>query len=255
MSFFQRERDREQLERELGTRECGRLLEDLRCTNSFFRRFASWADVIAFMRTGTSDDPRKDEVLRPILAAHAEEADPRWRTVLLLIFRPGLLSLHSRKRYWDKDPEELWHNITWTFLEVLSRIDVARRPERLVQKIVNDTAHRLHDEYRRIWDRLEREENPGAGSLDSLAARPEEDPYRLCLEREAQELEIRRFRAHVEAGRITEADFHLIVGTRVYGKQIADCAREMGLAYQAARKRRQRAEEAIRRFYEGIGKW
>jgi hypothetical protein len=70
--------------------------------------------------------------------------------------------------------------------------------------------------------------------------------------REAQELEIRRLREHQEAGRITEADYLLLVGTRVYGKPVVDYAREMGLAYQTAKKRRQRAEAAIRRFQEKI---
>jgi hypothetical protein len=31
------------------------------------------------MREGTSDDPRKDQVLRPILQSHAGDMDPRWR--------------------------------------------------------------------------------------------------------------------------------------------------------------------------------
>ena len=56
----------------------------------------------------------------------------------------------------------------------------------------------------------------------------------------------------MDAGRITEADYLLLVGTRVYGKQVVDYAREMGLAYQVAKKRRQRAEAAIRRFQEKI---
>ncbi len=64
--------------------------------------------------------------------------------------------------------------------------------------------------------------------------------------REAQE----RLREHLNAGRITEADFLLLIGTRVYGKSVADCARETGLDYQVAKKRRQRAEAAIGRFEE-----
>lgn len=255
MSLFQRDRDRKQLERELETQEYEKLLKDLQGAHPFLRQFATWADVIAFLRAGTSDDPSKDKILRPILAANRAGRDSRWRTILLLIFWPGLLSIHYQKRHWDKDPDELWDNLTWIFLAILPRIDVTRRPDRLVQKVINDTAHHLHDEYRRIWDCLEREENPGLEALNSVAAGPETDPYRMFLRQEAQEIEIRRLRRHIEAGRITEVDFHLIIGTRVYGKQVGDCGRELGLAYQAAKKRRQRAEEAIRRFYEEIEKW
>jgi hypothetical protein len=255
LSSFSRNRDREQLERELGTQAYEKLLKDLQRASPFLRQFAAWTDVIAFMRAGTSDDPRKDEILRPILAANAAFRDPRWRTILLVIFWPGLLSLHLQKRHWDEDPDELWDNLTWTFLKILPRIDVTRRPDRLVQKVINDTAHHLHDEYRRNWDRLEREENLAFEQLESLAASDEIDPLAIFLDREEEKKAINRLREHVDAGRITEIDLFLIVSTRVYGKQVADCARELGLAYQAAKKRRQRAEEAIRRFYEEFKKW
>ena len=63
-----------------------------------------------------------------------------------------------------------------------------------------------------------------------------------------QGIEIKRLRAHMDAGRITEADFLLLVGTRVYGRSVANYARETGLGYQVAKKRRQRAEATIGRF-------
>jgi hypothetical protein len=254
LSSASRDRDRDRLERGLQTEGYQELLADLKIEHPFFRRFHGWSDAIAFMRKGTSNDPRKDDVLRPILAANAVGQDPRWRAILLVVFWPALLSLHFRKRHWDKDPDELWHNIAWTFLEVVCRIDVQRRPERLVQKVVNDTAHHLHDEYCRIWDRAGREESAGTEALASIAASPEDDPYHMYLLLEAQELEIRRLRGHLDAGRITEADYLLLVGTRVYGKPVADYAREMGFPYQAVKKRRQRAEAAIRRFHEEISK-
>ncbi len=66
--------------------------------------------------------------------------------------------------------------------------------------------------------------------------------------RQAQELEIQRLREHMEAGRLSEADCLLLVGTRVYGQSIADYARVAGLDYQVPKKRRQRAEAALGRF-------
>jgi hypothetical protein len=68
--------------------------------------------------------------------------------------------------------------------------------------------------------------------------------------REQLDLQVRRFRHHLDAGRIGEVDFNLLVGTRVYGKLLRECAEEAGLSYQAAKKRRQRAEAAIRRAEE-----
>jgi len=37
----------------------------------------------------------------------------------------------------------------------------------------------------------------------------------------------------------------LLVGTQVYGRSLAECARESGLSYEAAKKRQQRAIRAI----------
>jgi hypothetical protein len=245
-----RDRDRERLEQELQTREYQKLLRRLQKKEPFLRQFRTWADVIAFMRNGTSTDPRKDEVLRPIFAAHAEDEDPRWRAVLLAIFWPGLESIHYQKRGWDADPEERWQNITWTFLQVLCRIDVQRRPDRLVQKVFNDTVHHLHDEYRRAWNRTKRECTADPEEIEALAGGTEGIDTAGIELREAQEIEINRLREHLDAGRISEADFLLLAGTRVYGQSIADYARGAGLDYQVAKKRRQRAEAVIRRFEE-----
>lgn len=242
--------DRERLERELEGSAYLALLRKLQRKHLFFRRFRTWADVIAFMRDGTSTDPRKDEVLRPIFEAHAQDEDPRWRTILLTVFWPGLASIHFQKRNWDADSDERWQNIAWTFLQVVCRIDLTKRAHRLVQKIFNDTVHRLHDEYRRAWNRSNREFTAEPEEIDALAGGVEGIDFAGIELREAQEIEIERLREHLDAGRITEADFLLLIGTRVYGKSVADYAREAGLDYQVAKKRRQRAEAVIRRFEE-----
>lgn len=204
------------------------------------------------MRSGTSTDPRKDEVLAPILAAHAEDQDPHWRAVLLTIFWPGLRSIFRRKRSWDvENPDELWQRITWAFLEVICRLDVRRRPGRLVQKIMNDTYHDVYREYRRDWARANQEVRPDPDdpdAFDELVTGVEGVDFAGIELREVQEIEIRQLRRHLVAGRISEADFLLLVGTRIYGQSVADYAREAGLDYQLLKKRRQRAEAAIRCF-------
>jgi len=243
-----RDEDRERLERELQGGAYQALLRRLQRKQLFFRCFRTWADVIAFMRSGTSRDPRKDEILRPIFEAHAEDEDPRWRAILLVVFWPALESIHFQKRGWDADPDERWQNVVWTFLQVLCRIDLTKRADRLVQKIFNDTVHRLHDEYRRAWNRTNREFTAEPEEIDALAGGVEGIDFAGIELREAQEIEINRLREHLDAGRITEADFLLLVGTRVYGQSIADYARGAGLDYQVAKKRRQRAEAVIRRF-------
>jgi len=248
MASVSRERDRARLEQELRTDDYQHLLERLQRNKPFLRQFRTWADVVAFMRSGTSTDPRKDEVLRPIFEAHTQDQDPHWRAILLMIFWPGLESIHFQKRRWDADPRERWQNITWAFLQVLCRIDVGQRPDRLVQKVFNDTVHRLYDEYRRTWNRTNRELATDPQDLEALAGGVDGIDFTGIELREAQEIETQHLREHLQADRISEADFFLLVGTRVYGQSVADYAREAGLDYQATKKRRQRAEAAIGRF-------
>jgi hypothetical protein len=247
MAAVSRNRDRAQLEHELQTDEYEELLRGIQRNEPFLLQFTTWADVLAFMRSGTSTDPRKDEVLRPIFQAHGEDQDPRWRAILLAIFWPGLESMYFRKRHWDADSDERWQTIQWTFLQVLCRVDVKRRPERLVQKVINDTIHHFHDECRRGWKHVNHEIATDAEMIEALAGGVDGIDFEALDLREAHEREINRLREHLDAGRITEADFLLLVGTRLYGQSVADYARGVGLDYQVAKKRRQRAEAAIRR--------
>lgn len=252
MAGVSRDRDRARLERELETDGYRELLRELQGREPFLRRFATWADVLAFMRAGTSRDPRKDEILRPIFEAHATDQDPRWRTILFAIFWPGLEAIHFKRRHWDADADERWQNIAWTFLRVVCRVDVRRRSDRLVQKIVNDTVHHLHDEYKRSWNRASREISAEPEAIEALAGGVEGIDLEAISLRQVHEIEIDRLREHLEAGRITEADFLLLVGTRVYGQSIADYARGAGLDYRVAQQRRWRAEAVIRRHENGL---
>ena len=245
-----RNHDRQMLEQEIGGENYSALLLKLQETEPFLRQFGGWTDVIAFMRGGTSDDPRKDDVLRPILAAHAADQDARWRTLLLAVFWPGLDAIATRKQRWDADADERWQNVVWAFLQVVCKTDPAKRRDRLVQKIVNDTRYKFHDEYRRLWRKDEREVVTDPGMFEDLAG-VDDTPVFENLDRQmAQDAEIERLRSHLDAGRIKEVDFLLLVGTRVYGKTASESGREIGMNTGQARKRRQRAEAAIRKKEE-----
>lgn len=242
-----RDADRRQLERELQDDGFRKLLHVLREEHLLFRRFASWDEVVAFMRQGAPRDPEKDRVLLPIILAHAQDGDPRWRTILLGIFWHGLEAIWRRKWHWDRDPDALWANVIWAFLRAVCRLDPSKRASRLAQKIANDTYHGLHDDYRRDWRRAAREV---ATDPDELAGHDVEDERAAAAAtlRLEQEARIEALKAHRAAGRISDTDFLLLVGTQVYGRSLADCAHESGLTYEAAKKRQQRAIRAIGGF-------
>jgi hypothetical protein len=248
VDVISRDRDRAWLERELQRTEYQKLLGRLRARSALLAQFGTWAEVVAFMRTATWRDPRTDGILRSIFDAHAEDNDPRWHSILLLVFWPALEFIYFKKCRWVSDPSERWVRITWAFIQVLCRIDVTRRPDRLAQKIFNDTLHRFYSECRRGWNRMRREYAVDPEVIDVLAGGVEDLDIAAADLRRAQEASIGRLRQHVEGGWISEADFLLLVGTRVYRKSVADYARDSGLNYQVAKKRRQRAEAAIARF-------
>ena len=245
-----RDQDYERLEQEIGGENYTSLLRRLQETNDALLRFGGWPDFIAFMREGTSDDPVKEEALLAILTTHVEDQDPRWRAVLLAVFWPGLDSIFNRKKGWDENEDERWQNVQWAFLQAVCKLDVSRRTDHIVQRIVNGTIHRLHDEYQRIWRHGERETPTDPGQFEEMVGGGDEPDFDVIDIRSKQDAEIRRLREHADAGRISEADFLLLVGTRVYGKTAAQYARETGMSCELARKRRLRAEAAIRRAEE-----
>ena len=252
MASATRERDREWLKRELQSCEYQGLLRRLQRTEHFLRQFRTWADVIAFMRAGTSTDPRKDEVLRPVFRTHKDDGDPRWRTILLAVFWPGLEGISGKKRHWDEDPDELWQNIVLTFLLVVSRLDVSRRPARLVQKVVNDTIHNLYEGYRRRWKRTNREVTVNPQHMEEATLGVNGIDLEAIDLRAAYQQQVSKLREHLSAGRISEPEFFMLLGTRLHGFSLAEYARAVGLNYEVAKKRRQRLEARLRRLEEAV---
>ena len=214
---------------------------------------ASWEGIVSGMRNGPLGDPWKDRLLGEILGARRRDGDPRWNTVLLVIFWPGLRGLWSRKSTWDPDRNELWQNVLCTFLEILGRVDPAQRSSDLARKVLNDTAHHLHDRYRAIWKGLDRERSGDAERLNEVEAESGELP-RKCLEfQDLQEVAVRQLRKQFALGRISKVGLMAIVETRIRGLTLVECARRSGVPYPTLRKRRLRAERALRRLKPTTG--
>ncbi|MDD2709103.1 MAG: hypothetical protein PHV34_14045 [Verrucomicrobiae bacterium] len=241
--------DHNRLAQEIRGAAYASLLREIQETAPVLKRFVTWNDLIAFMRQGRSDDPIKDQILRPILAAHATTRDSRWCALLLVIFWPGLDAIANRKRKWEPDLEERWQNLLWAFLQTLSKLDPAKRPNRLVQKIINDTFRRFFDKCRPGWEQSMREITTAPDEFERLVAGDENGVNFDGMDLSStQDLEIDRLIGHLNEGRLCEEDFLLLVATRVFGKSAAQYAHEMGMDQDLARKRRLRAESALRKF-------
>ena len=236
------------LERQLRGTAHEEFLREIRSCHPLLRGFGAWAEVVTFMRKGSSGDPRKDIVLRVIFESRQGEGDRRWQTVLLVLFWPALRAIHRQKSHWDEgNDDDRWQNVLCAFLATISRIDVEKRSDQLASRIYNGTVNRLYRAYARDWICLERE-----------CELPEEDSGDLelgeeCLELAAvdvfdeKEWEIKKLRQYREDGIITEAELYLAIGTRVYGAALAEYARERELPYETVKKRSQRLDAKIRR--------
>jgi hypothetical protein len=238
------------LEREIRGEDYRGLLEEVRKSETAAAAFTTWGDVIRFMHHADGNGSVRDAVLRDIFRAHRKEHDPRWRTILLLMFWPALESIHWQKKHWDADPEERWQNIVWTFLRIVCKIDPEQRPQGLPKKIKNDTIHHLWDEYRRVLERARCELPMDDDALIEIAGGTDDIDYDGINAEMERHAHVESLRDYLGRGSINDSDFLLLVGTRVYGETLADYARKRGLNYQAAKKRRQRAEAAIRQSDE-----
>jgi len=245
-----RRRDRSRLEHELQSAEYEELLRRLRENHPFYGGFSRWSEVLSFMHAGRPTEAEQDRVLRPILLAHAEDRDARWRTVLLAVFWPGLESIFWQKRHWDRDPDGRWQNVTWAFLQAVCRLDPTRRPSRLAAKVINDTASGLYRNYRSEWRYAGMERPTEDEELTTLAGGAEAIGIAAFELWDSVQARAARLRERVERGRISEEDYLMLVATRIYGETLADWCRDHAVDYELARKRRQRAEAKLRKMEE-----
>ncbi len=244
-SSVSREPELLRLERELHGGEYRSRLERLREQDAFYTRFGTWQDVLGFLRNSDSQDPRCDLVLRPIFRAYRADSDPLWQTVLLTIFWRGLRSIHSQKRAWNRDDGARWQSVTWAFLQVISRIDVDARPDRLVQAVINKTVSRLYQACRSEWRLASTEMTTADREIEEIAGAVEDEPDLAEDLRLVAADFVEWLRAKAAKGLISRADLHLIIETRMLGESAAEYARKHGLSHEAVRKRRRRAEKLL----------
>jgi hypothetical protein len=239
-------RDRARLEREVCRPAYAPLLADLQQGAPEVAQLTNWICVARFVQGCGIRSAAADCVVRPLILGTATVGDSRPSTILLLLFLPSLIRLHRQRRRWLPCEEERWAMICECFVRAVRRLDPARRPERLGQKLLNDTARRLYDECARDWAREARTDVVDPIDLEALLG--VDDPgFQEVERREACNAAIRRVRSAAAAGVISANDSYLVLGTRIYGADLRDAAGQLGIPYERAKKRRQRAEATLGR--------
>ena len=143
---------------------------------------------------------------------------------------------------------EFWQNVLAAFVEAVCRTSMARRSTHLAAKLISQTFHLLYEHYERSWKRSADEVVVDTDELDEKATDKLGVDFERIDARERQGNEINRLRRHLRSGLLSNDDFHLLIESRILGKSLQDCARALGITYQAAKKRRLRAESILRQF-------
>jgi hypothetical protein len=227
--------------------------------DSYLPALAGWTEVLHFVSQKRITNPETDSLMRAIFLArhrlqnfHCRNVielhrydDPCWKTILTGLFARGLAFLHRcRIRHWDQDPNELWCNLLLAFLEAVDWFDVTKHPNHIGKKIMNNAYHRLFKTYSRSW-KYDSKILFNSNAYSSLDCGPLSFGNALVELRDAGRIHLVRLHRAYEEGRITKSDFYLISRSRVFGERLKIAAARVGISYELARKRRQRAEAAI----------
>jgi hypothetical protein len=172
----------------------------------------------------TAGPARKDELLGALV--RLVQTDPAAFGVLAACLLPALchrIAQHAP----SLDRQDALAVITAGLYEAAVRYDVEAHPRFVAEKLLALPTRRLRRAVAvdRRWNAHARH----AGDGVSHAAGPELSPRWLLA-------------AAVDAGVLVEHEARLIFDTRVHGRTLPEVADELGLTYEAAKKRRRRAE-------------
>jgi DNA-directed RNA polymerase specialized sigma24 family protein len=182
----------------------------------------TYRDVRRELRTGDQD--RKDRLLGALV--RVTRADPDAFAVVAACLLPAL---RRRVRLYGPslDRDDALAVMIEGLYEAVARADATLNafvatyllsvPTRRLRRAVS---------HERAWDRISRPECPGP-SADAAVIGPSAHTM---------------LAGAVAAGVLSPADAQLIVDTRIAGHSLRAAARRLGLPYEAAKKRRQRAE-------------
>lgn len=185
---------------------------------------------------------KKDKILYILIKEYQRSPDTKSLGAFLsLIFWPAINHIFNSMNNQLSDEENLWGDVYWAFLNTVSRYPLSQRTTKIAMNVKLDTLKKVSRWHQRENKRQEKfipiDETDIANTI------PAASRYTDSLNRAQMFLE-----QFVKLGVITEADFYLIMGTRVYGSLLREYASDHGLSVEAVKKQRQRAESAIKSY-------
>lgn len=168
----------------------------------------------------------KDDVLAALL--RVARHDVAAVSMLVVSLLPGLRVLANRLGR-SAPVDDVWSELLLQFTAHVRRYDLNRRPRRIAANLLLDSfSHTL------TWVQRERRWQASRTDLDEASFLRTEDPAASSIVSDA-----------LRQGVLTPDDATLLVSTHVGGFALAEGAQLLGLNYEAAKKRRQRAQYAL----------
>lgn len=237
---------RQGLERDIKTNDFIRLYLRIRQRHKALERFTTPQDLVQFLHEQKFQDHQaKDRILQILITEYQQREDQTLSSYLLLILLPGLTHLfyqfRGRVKAVGLDVQELWGEIGWLFFQVLKGYETETRPTRTASTIIGRVKNRLRDWCHKVQREREALSIYGQEVLTQKG----------LFQSESQDLKLKELvQILLDNEVISKTDLFIILGSRVYGEDLKRLSHTLPFSYESTRKRRQRAEKAIREFLQ-----
>ena len=234
---------RTMLEQLVASAAHARLFVEVRSRSHALANFDSWTDVLRMVGSRDSDQAVCDAVLQPLVKAHAKQPDQRLVDVLTVIFWTRLVAVFARARTYDSDRGDLWQNVQLGFLQTLQQAGFGNRGD-IMRRVYFGVLRRVHRIYQKTWKQRPRLQQVDNCKLN--AARSCRDDRSAVVDfLDEQKTHRDTLATATLHGMIDDIERQLIVATRLDGDTLPAIADRLGLTPDAAKGRRDRAEQQL----------
>ena len=219
------------------------------CPDAPFAALASWGDVRRWLDKGGIWREATDSVLRPVLAAYKQNPNQTWQDILLFLFWRSLARVQWILRRLEPEPACRFSQVSWAFLHALARLDLNQRSSRLGAKLIQDARHDAWlyfvredargRKHKPLADEIDQSDTEGVGGV-SLGGAEDYDFLEAEFTHDGN-WAVARLKDLVRTGQLSPADSQILIACHLEGATLEEMAAQLGLSYQAMKKRRQRA--------------
>ena len=231
----------------------------LKSTNLLLATFDDLPAMVTAFERGCVSYEEQDAIVLELVKEFQSRPSEHLHHLLLKMFWKGLDHLYRARRIRVGNNENLWNDIVWAFLNVLSEYPTDRLTAKVAANIQMGTLKKVSRWAQRearyqLFSPDEKHPKRTEYEFTELLTSGFSHPNEIFAgrgtpdEMDAEDMErmtalLRRF---LNTGIISDDAFYLLVSTRIYGQSLKDFAEKESIPYQALKKRRQRAEQAIR---------